>query len=326
MNFYFKYPDLLFLIPVAWILYLLFFWNIAKKGAVVFPSTSPYCKNNRLNFKILVLHLLRVLLITFIILIIAEPFSKETQIEKKIISNDIVLVIDISGSMLATDFPPNRLKVAIEKASKFIEQRKQDRIGVVLYSAESFLLCPLTISTSYLIFQLQKVKSGILQDGTAIGMGIASAINALENSKSESKIIILLSDGVNNSGLITPIKSAEIAKERNIKIHTVGIGATGKAFVPRYADGSGELIAVDIHLDEKTLKEIAQITGGLYFNSENEIKLVETYNKISSLEKNDYITFQKIEYTEYKYYLYLFCFLLIFIELLLRVWLIKIYP
>lgn len=326
MNFYFKYSDFLILIPIAWILYFIYIYYSNKKWARLFPSTLTFNKNKLLIFKVFLLHLLRILLITFIILILTEPFSKKTQTETKIISNDIVLVIDISGSMLATDFHPNRLTVALDKASKFIEQRKHDRIGVVLYSAESFLLCPLTFNTSYLISQIQTVKPGILHDGTAIGMGIATAINAFENSKAQNKIIILLSDGMNNSGLIAPLKAAEIAKEKNIKIYTVGIGTTGKAFVPRYADGSGELISVDIHLDEKSLKEIARLTGGFYFNSENEITLVDTYNKISSMEKNDYISFQKIEYTEYKYYLYLFCFLLIFIELTLRLWLIKIYP
>ena len=326
MHFYFKYPEFIFFLPVAWILYLLYLFFVSKKGAVILPSIMFYGKKHKLNYKLYFLFLLRILLISLIILALSEPFKKIIIIEKQIIPNDIVLVIDISGSMLATDFSPNRFNVAIDKASKFIEQRKQDRIGVVLYSAESFLLCPLTKNTNYLISQLKNVKPGILQDGTAIGMGIATAINSLENSNAKNKIIILLSDGVNNSGLITPIKSAEIAKEKNIKIHTVGIGTTGKALVPRYADGSGELISVDIHLDEKTLKEIANITGGRYFNSENEIKLLETYNQISSLEINDYITFQKIIYTEYKLYLFLGCFFLVFIELLLRLWLIKIYP
>lgn len=327
-NIFFRNTEFLLLIPIMIFIFFLSKSLYKKKFNVLVPTLN-YLRIQNLSYKKFLIYLLnffRILLLLSLVLVLTEPYIKKENIEKKYVANDIIIAMDVSGSMLANDFQPNRLKVAINKAIEFVELRENDRIGVVIYAAESLLLSPLTFQKNFLIDKLNTLKSGILQDGTAIGMGIATAVNALENSKAKHKIIILLTDGVNNSGLISPIDAAEIAKRKNIKIYPIGIGKTGKTTVPKFSDGTGPLIQVDVFLDENSLKKIAEITGGTYFSADSEINLHNSYLEIHKFETNESVIIKYNENVELAVYLLIFSFILLFIDLFLRLWIIRIYP
>ena len=197
-----------------------------------------------------------------------------------------MIASDISGSMLSEDFKPNRLEAGKNIAMDFIKARPDDRIGLVIFSGESFTQCPLTIDHDVLINLFADVKNGMIDDGTAIGMGLATAVNRLKDSEAKSKVIILLTDGVNNTGSIPPITAAEISKQFNIRVYTVGIGTNGSAPYP-FKDQMGnthyQMIPVDV--DEKTLTQIADITGGKYFRARNNTELTQIYAQIDKMEK-----------------------------------------
>jgi Ca-activated chloride channel family protein len=203
--------------------------------------------------------------------------------------------LDISGSMLAEDFKPNRLEAAKEVIDKFIQGRKNDRIGLVIFARESFTQCPLTIDYSVLRELLKQIKSGMLEDGTAIGIAIANGVNRLKDSKSKSKIMILLTDGVNNAGEIDPITAAQIAKDYGIRIYTVGVGTRGKAPYPFMTPFGKQYQMVPVEIDENTLQQIAQITGGKYFRATDNRKLAEIYRAIDKMEKT------RIRVTSYRH-------------------------
>lgn len=324
----FEYLLFLYFLPLIILLFLLYERFVIKKKSLRIPSISFLSTKKSFFDKIFFFmpKIIRIMILSSLLIVLSRPILIQTVEVKKTISNDIVIAMDVSGSMLANDFKPNRLQVAINKAIEFVEKRHSDRIAIVLYAAESFVLVPLTLQKNFIIEQLKNIKTGFIQDGTAIGLGLATAINTLENSISKRKVIILLTDGVNNSGLITPIDAANIANNKNIRIYTVGIGSTGKAMVPKYYDGTGPLVTADIHLDEDILKKIADITGGRYFSAQNEINLQKSYENINHLEQNEKITIKinKVEDLS-KYFLFL-CFVLIFVELIVRLWLIKIFP
>ena len=208
---------------------------------------------------------------------------------------DIVIALDISGSMLAEDFKPNRLEASKNVAMEFISERPYDRIGLVIYGGESFTQCPLTTDHDVLLNLFDDIHNGMIEDGTAIGMGLATAVNRLKDSEAISKVAIVLTDGSNNSGSIPPITAAEIAKEFGIRVYTVGVGSNGTAPTP-YQDQFGRVRYqnVPVRIDEKTLKEIANITDGEYFRATNKKNLEKIYKEIDQLEKS------KIEVTEYK--------------------------
>jgi Ca-activated chloride channel family protein len=205
-----------------------------------------------------------------------------------------MIASDISGSMLSEDFKPNRLEAGKSIAVNFIKNRPADLIGLVVFSGESFTQCPLTIDHSVLINLFREIKNGMIEDGTAIGMGLATAVNRLKGSEAKSKVIILLTDGVNNMGSVPPITAAEIAKQFGVRVYTVGLGTNGKAPYP-FKDQLGRthyaMIPVDI--DEGTLGKIASITGGKYYRARNNTELTEIYEQIDRLEK------VKIEVTRY---------------------------
>ena len=200
---------------------------------------------------------------------------------------DIIMAIDVSSSMLAKDFKPNRLESSIKVAMKFIDERPNDRIGLVVYAAESFTQCPLTTDHDVLKSLFLQVEPGIIQDGTAIGMGLGTAINRLRGSTAKSKVIVLLTDGVNNSGTIQPLDAAQIAKTYGIRVYTIGVGSTGRALSPvtRYQNGQYRFDYRDVEIDETTLKEIAEKTDGRYFRATNGKKLLDIYREIDKLEK-----------------------------------------
>ncbi len=223
-----------------------------------------------------------------ILLIIAFARPQRTLSNDKVIKEgiDIVIAMDISGSMLARDFEPNRLQASIDVASQFIKERENDRMGIVLFSGQSFTLCPLTVDQATLVSMLNQVKNGIIEDGTAIGLGLANAVTRLRSSKSKSKIVILLTDGMNNCGEIDPMTAADIAQTMGIRVYTIGVGKNGMAPFPAY-DQFGRLIYrnMEVEIDENTLQIISQKTDGKYFRATGNMSLVEVYKEIDQLEK-----------------------------------------
>jgi Ca-activated chloride channel family protein len=237
---------------------------------------------------------MQMLAVALIITALARPQS--TNRWKNITSEgiDIVIALDISGSMLAADFKPNRLEAAKEVGAEFIAGRPDDRIGLVVFAAESFTQCPLTTDKATLLNLMKNVKMGMIDDGTAIGMGLATAVNRLRNSKSPSKVIILLTDGVNNQGSIAPMTAAEIAKTFGIRVYTIGVGTRGMAPYPVQTPFGTQYQDMEVEIDEPLLQQIAQLTGGKYFRATNNQKLREIYKEIDRMEKT------RVEVKEYK--------------------------
>jgi Ca-activated chloride channel family protein len=238
---------------------------------------------------------LRSLALVALIIALARPQSSLSWRNSTTEGIDIMIASDISGSMLAEDFKPNRLEAGKNIAIDFIKNRPDDRIGLVIFSGESFTQCPLTIDHDVLINLYQDIKNGMIDDGTAIGMGLATAVNRLKDSQAKSKVIILLTDGVNNMGSIPPITAAEIAKQFGIRVYTVGIGTQGYAPYPVPSPYGGVVYQrMKVDVDEPTLIKIADITGGKYFRATNNETLKRIYAQIDLLEK------AKIDVTQYR--------------------------
>ena len=243
---------------------------------------------------------LRLLALALLIVAFARPQTSARGEKVYREGIDITIVLDISGSMLAEDFRPNRLEAAKSVGEDFILARESDRIGLVIFAGESFTQCPLTTDYSVLVDLLRKVETGFLQDGTAIGEGIANAVNRMKGSKSKSKVMILLTDGVNNMGSIDPATAAEIAKTFGIRIYTIGVGTRGMAPYPFKTVYGIQYQPVPVEIDEEMLRQVADITGGAYFRATGNKKLVEIYDEIDKLERT------KIEVTEFHRYTELF--------------------
>ena len=236
---------------------------------------------------------LRCLALAALIIAISRPQSSLSWQNSTTEGIDIVIASDISGSMLAEDFTPNRMEAGKNIAIDFIKNRPNDRIGLVIFSGESFTQCPLTIDHDVLINLFKDIKNGMIDDGTAIGMGLATAINRLKESDAKSKVIILLTDGSNNTGSIPPITAAEIAKQFGIRVYTVGLGTRGMAPYPVQTPMGIQYQRVPVDVDEGTLTRIAYITGGKYFRATNNSTLKSIYDQIDKLEK------AKIDVTQY---------------------------
>jgi Ca-activated chloride channel family protein len=243
---------------------------------------------------------LRLLAIAVFIIALARPQSISDKQNISTEGIDIVLELDLSGSMLAEDFNPNRIEAAKQVASEFIDGRTNDRIGLVVFSAESFTQCPLTTDYPVLKNLLREVNNGMIADGTAIGLAIANGVNRLKDSKAKSKVMILLTDGVNNRGEIDPITAARIAATYGIRIYTVGVGAQGEAPYPVQTQFGIRRQLIPVDLDEKGLTQVAEMTGGKYFRATDNRTLKTIYKEIDQLEKT------KIEVTAYKRYSELF--------------------
>ncbi|HWB90509.1 MAG TPA: VWA domain-containing protein, partial [Puia sp.] len=231
---------------------------------------------------------------------------------------DIVLCLDISGSMLAQDFTPNRMEAAKNVASEFIDHRPTDRIGLVIFSGEAFTMCPLTTDRNVLKAQLYNVQSGLLEDGTAIGSGLATSVDRLRNSPSKSKVIILLTDGENNGGLIDPNTAKEIAKSVGVRVYTIGMGTEGFAPMPIQTPGGVIMQREKVNIDEKLLTQIATETGGRYYRAKDNESLKNIYNEIDRLEKSKIEINTIRRYTEQFFPFALAAAIFLFLELLLR--------
>jgi Ca-activated chloride channel homolog len=293
MNSAFMHPHflwLLLIIPIA------VFWHFVtikqQHPAIKISTTEGFSIPKSWVMKCRpFLFLLKVVVLGFVIIALARP--RNTQKSSYTDSKngiDIVIATDVSGSMLATDFKPNRLEAIKKVAESFIEKRTNDRIGLVVYAGESYTKTPVTSDKTMLLNAIRDVQYNglVLQDGTAIGIGLGTAINRIKNSKAKSKIIILLTDGVNNVGSLDPISAAEIAKDYGIKVYTVGVGTNGMANFPVAKDSNGNIVfqPQKVEIDEKILQEIAAITKGKYFRATDNNKLEAIYDEIDGLEKS----------------------------------------
>ncbi len=232
-----------------------------------------------------ILPVLRIITVTAIIFIIARPQSTDNWEKQTTEGIDIIMALDVSSSMLARDLRPDRLNAAKDVAMKFTSGRPNDRIGLVIFSGEAFTQCPLTTDHATLLNLFKDVKSGIIEDGTAIGLGLATSINRLRDSKAISKVIILLTDGVNNAGEIDPITAAELAKTFGIRVYTIGVGSMGTAPYPVQTPFGTQYKQMEVEIDEATLQQMAQMTDGKYFRATSNQALQSIYERIDQMEK-----------------------------------------
>lgn len=269
-----------------------------------------------------ILFALRLLALALLIMAMARPQSVDVSTKTKTTRGiDIVMAIDVSASMLAKDLSPNRLEALKKVAAEFIKGRPNDRIGLVEYAGESYTKTPITSDKAIVLRSLKSIKyNTIIEGGTAIGMGLATSVNRLKDSKASSKVIILLTDGVNNSGFIDPKIASELAVEYGIKTYTIGLGTNGMALSPVaiLPNGNFQYGRIQVEIDEELLKEIAEVTGGKYFRATNNKKLEEIYGEINKLEKTEIEEFKYYNYEEKYRPLVLLAGLLLLLELLLR--------
>jgi len=288
-----EYFYLLILIPVlvAWYLY-----RQKLNNPYIRVSSTTGFEGVKKGLRLYLYHglyVLRMLAIVFLILSLTRPQSSKNRHDITVEGIDIILAMDISGSMMAMDFKPNRIEASKTMAMEFIDGRPNDRIGLVIFSGEAFTQCPLTTDHAVLKNLFKDIKSGMIEDGTAIGDGLATALNRLRGSKAISKVVILLTDGVNNMGSIDPLSAAEIAKLYGVRIYTVGIGTTGVAPYPVQTPFGVEITPMKVEIDEDLLREISKMTDGKYFRATNNSKLHQIYQEIDNMEKS------KIDVTEF---------------------------
>lgn len=312
---------LLFIPLVAYVV-----WFVLKgrkmEPSMKVSSTLPFTKETR-SFRNRIVHapfVLRVITLSMVIIVLARPQSTDNWEESSIEGIDIMLATDVSTSMLAMDLRPNRIEAAKEVAANFVNSRKNDNIGLTIFAGESFTQCPLTIDHAVVLNMLNSVKcdiamNGVIEDGTAIGMGIANAVSRLKESKAKSKVIILLTDGSNNSGEISPEAAAEIAKEFGVRIYTIGVGTNNETAPFPYG---GEIINVPVEIDEATLMNIAKITNGRYFRATSKESLSEVYSEIDKLERTILHAKQFNAYNEEYHIFALIALLTMILEVVLR--------
>jgi len=295
-NYTFANPGLLYLL---FLLVPMLIWYILKErdafANIQFSSLKAFEKEAP-TFRHILRHMIfaiRLLVIALVIVVLARPQSTNRWQNVSTEGIDIMIALDISSSMLAQDLRPNRLEASKNVAIEFVSGRETDRMGLVVYSGESFTQCPLTSDHAVLINLFKDIQSGMIEDGTAIGMGLANAVNRLKDSKAQSKVIILLTDGVNNRGAIAPLTAAEIAKTFGIRVYTIGVGTRGMAPVPVQTPFGTQYQNAKVEIDEETLQEIAIATDGRYFRATDNEKLREIYLEIDAMEKS------KIDVKEY---------------------------
>lgn len=321
-KFEFANPELLWLLVLIPIIALWHFFTQKKDTAsLTISNTKSFGSGSILSKLKPLLYLLRMAAIASLIIALARPRNKEVTTKTK--SNkgiDIVMAIDVSASMLAKDLKPNRLEALKKVAGNFIDKRPNDRIGLVVYAGESYTQTPITSDKRIVKSSIRRLKWGQLEGGTAIGMGLGSAVNRLKESKAKSKVIILLTDGVNNSGSVDPKTATELAKALNIKVYTIGLGTNGTAMFPVAKGMDGKLIFrnAPVEIDEKLLKYIAKETEGKYFRATNNKKLSKIYEEINKLEKTKIEEFKYTNFEEmFRPFVLLAGFLILF-EMLLR--------
>ena len=287
---YFEYPKLLWLevIPLLLVLHYLYLEFMARRPHLRVSVLTPWMKGGFSVMRFLrhVPFALKILALVMIIIAIARPRSSEKMDRVNSEGIDIMLTMDVSTSMLARDFTPDRISAAKDIAIEFISQRPYDRIGIVVFAGESYTQCPLTTDRASLINLMKEVQTDLIEDGTAIGNGLATAVARLKDSDAKSRVVILLTDGVNNRGEITPQMAAEIASTYGVRVYTIGVGKEGMAPYPVMTPWGVEIQQVKVEIDEALLKDIAEATGGRYFRATDNTKLMEIYSEINEMEKD----------------------------------------
>ncbi|MEO6883871.1 MAG: VWA domain-containing protein [Bacteroidia bacterium] len=287
----FASPEFFWLFTIFPIMIAWYIWKNKTQEAELqissFDGFSGIKKSLKQPFRH-VLFVLRIFVISLLIVALARPQSSSSYKNITTKGIDIVIAMDISGSMLSQDFKPSRIEASKSIAMNFIDSRPNDKIGLVIFSGESFTLCPLTTDHAVIKNLFSSVKTGMIDDGTAIGMGLATAVNRIKDDNSKSKVIILLTDGVNNMGAIAPLTAAEIAKTFGVRVYTIGIGTEGKALTPvaMLPNGQYQYAYQDVQIDEDLLSKIAVMTGGKYFRATDNEKLKNIYGEIDKMEKS----------------------------------------
>ena len=324
MNLEFLNPEYFILLGFIPIIILWNYFNRDKLNNSIKFSNSEAFKNSSNIYSILKasLRYLRMISLVLIITALARPQVIDTSTRVKTNSGvDIIMAIDVSASMLAKDLKPNRLDALKNVADEFIKNRVTDRIGLVEYAGESYTKTPLTTDKSITLRSLREIKyNNIIEGGTAIGMGLATSVNRIKDSKAKSKVIILLTDGVNNAGFIDPITAAELAKEFQIKIYSIGLGTNGLALSPVGIDARGKFnyANIQVEIDEKLLTQISEMTGGKYFRATDNERLKEIYSDIDKLEKTEIEEFKYYSVDEKFRYFLVPAILLIVFELIMK--------
>ncbi len=309
-------------------------WRYVWKHRNAYPameisSTSPYAKLPK-SYKEYLLHglfLLRLATIGCLIIVLARPQTRDSWRTSSTEGTDIIIALDISSSMLARDFKPDRFEAAKDVAAKFVAGRETDNIGVVIFAGESFTAVPMTTDRSLLANYIHEIKMGMLEDGTAIGNGLATSINRIKDGKAKSKSIILITDGTNNTGNVAPLTAAEIAKKFDIKVYTIGVGKNGMAPMPQQNYYGGiDYVNMPVVIDEATLQAIASTTGGKYFRATSNTVLKEIFSEIDQLEKTQ-MDVRHFSHTEDNYMMWAWLAIGFFIlEILLRHTLLRTIP
>lgn len=320
-NLQFNNVEYFYLLIIVPLLIVLYFWVIRNQRPKIVHSSAGFIKSfptSKLNYLQHIPFFLLLLSIIGIIIALARPQSSSTRKEINTEGIDIIVAIDVSTSMLAEDVKPNRIEAAKETAKEFIKKRRNDRIGLVVFSGESYTQCPVTIDHSVLLNLIDKIKAGMIIDGTAIGMGLATSISRLKDSKAKSKVIILLTDGINNTGTISPKTATDIAQTFGIKVYTIGLGTKGLAPYPVKTPFGTQYQYVNVKIDDNLLTYIAQSTSGKYFRATNRKSLEKIYADIDDMEKT---TINVAYYTkkEDHYFPYLLASIILFsLSVLLR--------
>ena len=299
---HFASPYYLWLLALIVPMIAYYVWRVRQGGAAIQISTVEGVLRAPKSMRYYLRHLpfvLRTAAYALLVVALARPQGIEQNVRTSTEGIDIMLSIDVSGSMLARDFKPDRITAAKEVAASFISDRVGDRLGLVAFAGEAFTQSPLTTDQSTLQTLLARIRSGLIEDGTAIGNGLATAINRLRESEAKSKVIILLTDGINNRGEIAPMTAAEIARAQGIRVYTIGVGSRGTAPYPA-VDMFGNMTFINqkVEIDEKTLTEIARLTGGRYFRATDKEKLQAIYDEINQLEKSRVEVTERITYHE----------------------------
>lgn len=286
---FFEYPALLWLlvIPALMLVHYVYIELSGRRPHLRVPDVKFWKAGGRSVLGVIrhLPFLLRTIALVMIIIAIARPRSSTKMDKIDTEGIDIVIAMDVSTSMLARDFTPDRISAAKDIAIEFISQRPSDRMGIVVFAGESYTQCPLTTDRATLINLMKEIETGLIEDGTAIGNGLATAVSRMQNSDAKSRVVILLTDGVNNSGEITPQTAADIAKTYGIRVYTIGVGANGTAPYPVMTPWGVQMQNVEVEIDENLLKNIAETTGGRYFRATDNTKLSEIYSEINKMEK-----------------------------------------
>ena len=328
-NYDFANPGLLFLLAALPLLILYYIFRENRETADISLSSFSNLKSTGIPFRLILKHILfsfRILGLGLIILALARPQSTDSWRETTTEGIDITLCLDISGSMRAMDLKPNRLEAAKEVAAEFINGRPTDRFALIAFAGESFTAAPLTSDRPVVVKQVLDLDFGMIEEGTAIGMGLATSVNRVKESDAVSKVVILLTDGVNNSGTIGPLTAADIANEYGIRVYTIGVGSQGTAPVPVQTAFGMRTQQVPVEIDEDILKEISNKTGGKYFRATDNKSLKDIYTEIDQMEKTILDT-QDYSKKQEEYFLFLALgILLILIEILMGLTLVRTIP